>query len=370
MGRNASIRHSFNLGMDEQVAVHHHHHSFNVSVPLKVGRMAPMFVLSFFLHSILLAGSALDSFQCLRSLLIVSFHVFFSLPRPRCPPTSNSVMLLIQPSFLTTCPNQHSRLYLNKVCMLLIPSFLSRESELIWSFKRTLHVHRIIARSLRCSLSRSLTLGAQHSLAYNKTVRIYVLYICPRVMYERAREVNIGKSSQELAPCRSNSCNNTQIATTPSTDRISKVASWLLNGVASLTVLVDRLVFVEFIEVSSPRLIFGKSSCISFNDLPVLSERKSLFIPFMIYISLSISLLLWDMNWLIFPGTFIVLRIGTCLLELELELYQLFHLPHLFSEGVLRVRHRVLAGVYSHRHKGIESKTKDVNKICVAHQPM
>ena len=151
-----------------------------------------------FLHSVLLAGSALDSFQCLRSLLIVSFHVFFGLPRPRCPTTSNSVMLLIQPSFLTTCPNQRSRLYLNKVCMLLIPSFLSRESELMWSFKRTLHVHRIIARSLRCSLSRSLTLGAQHSLAYNKTVRIYVLYICPCVMYERAREVNIGKSSRNL----------------------------------------------------------------------------------------------------------------------------------------------------------------------------
>ena len=169
-----------------------------MSVPLKVGRTAPMFVLSFFLHSILFAGSALDSFQCLRSLLIVSFHVFFGLPRPRCPTTSNSVMLLIQPSFLTTCPNQHSQLYRNKVCMLLIPSFLRRESELMWSFKRTLHVHRIIARSLCCSLSRSLTLGAQHSLACNKTVRIYVLYICPRVMYERACEVNIGKSSRNL----------------------------------------------------------------------------------------------------------------------------------------------------------------------------
>ena len=162
-----------------------------MSVPLKVGCTAPMFVLSFFLHSILFAGSALDSFQCLRSLLIVSFHVFFGLPCPRCPTTSNSVMLLIQPSFL-------SRLYRNKVCMLLIPSFLRRESELMWSSERTLHVHRIIARSLLCSLSRSLTLGAQHSLAYNKTVRIYVLYICPRVMYERAREVNIGKSSRNL----------------------------------------------------------------------------------------------------------------------------------------------------------------------------
>ena len=57
----------------------HHHHSFNVSVPIKVGCTAPMFVPSFFLHSILFAGSALDSFQCLRSLLIVSFHVFFGL---------------------------------------------------------------------------------------------------------------------------------------------------------------------------------------------------------------------------------------------------------------------------------------------------
>ena len=176
-----------------------HHHLFNVSVLLKVGRTAPMFVLSFFLHSILFAGSALDSFQCLRSLLIISFHVFLGLPRPRCPTTSNSVMLLIQPSFLTTCPTQRSRLYRNKVCMLLIPSFLRRESELMWSFKRTLHVHRIIARSLHCSLRRSLTLGALHSLAYNKTVRIYVLYICPRVMYERACEVNIGKSSRNLS---------------------------------------------------------------------------------------------------------------------------------------------------------------------------
>ena len=175
-----------------------HHHSFNVSVPLKIGCTAPMFVLSFFLHSILFAGSALDSFQCLRSLLIVFFHVFFGLPRPRCPSTSNTVMLLIQPSFLTTCSNQHSRLCRNKVCMLLISSFLRRESELMWSFKCTLHVHRIIARSLHCSLNRLLTLGAQHSLAYNKTVRIYVLYICPPVMYERACEVNIGKSSRNL----------------------------------------------------------------------------------------------------------------------------------------------------------------------------
>ena len=101
----------------------------------------------------------------------------------------------VNTTIITTCPNQCSRLYRNKVCMLLIPSFLRRESELMWSFKRTLHVHRIIARSLRCSLSRSLTLGAQHSLAYNKTVRIYVMYICPYVMYERAREVNIGKGS-------------------------------------------------------------------------------------------------------------------------------------------------------------------------------
>ena len=103
----------------------HHHHSFNVSVPLKVGRTAPMFVLSSFLHSILFAGSALDSFQCLRSLLIVSFHVFFGLPRPRCPTTSNSVMLLIQPSLLTTCPNQRSRLYLKMVFHIFLPGLLA-----------------------------------------------------------------------------------------------------------------------------------------------------------------------------------------------------------------------------------------------------
>ena len=77
-------------------------------------------------------------------------------------------------------------------CFLVFPE----EFELMWSFKRTLHVHRIIARSLRCSISRLLTLGAQHSLAYNKTVRIYVLYICPRVMYGRACEVNVSENIQ------------------------------------------------------------------------------------------------------------------------------------------------------------------------------
>ena len=207
----------------------HYHHSFNVSVPLKVGRTAPMFVLSFFLHSILLAGSALDSFQCLRSLLIVSFHVFFGLPRPRCPTTSNSVMLLIQPSFLTTCPNQRSRLYLNKVCMLLIPSFLSRESELMWSFKRTLHVHRIIARSLRCSLSRSLTLGGPTLTGIQQdSADIRAVYL-PTCDVWKGTWGEYWQEFPELAPCRSNSCNNTQIATTPSTDRISKVAEWINN---------------------------------------------------------------------------------------------------------------------------------------------
>ena len=113
------LDHAKFFSVDSNVGVHHHH-SFNVSVPLKVGRTAPMFVLSFFLHSILLVGSALDSFQCLRSLLIVSFHVFFGLPRPRCPTTSNSVMLLIQPSFLTTCPNQRSILIKFVCCWYLV----------------------------------------------------------------------------------------------------------------------------------------------------------------------------------------------------------------------------------------------------------
>ena len=81
-----------------------HHHSFNVSVPLKMCRTAPMFVLSFFLHSILFAGSALDSFQCLRSLLIVSFHVFFGHPRPRCPTTSNSEVWHVKACWETSLP--------------------------------------------------------------------------------------------------------------------------------------------------------------------------------------------------------------------------------------------------------------------------
>ena len=167
-------------------------------VPLRVGSMAPMFVLKFFLHSILFDGSALVSCEFLRSLFIVSLHVFLGLPRLRCPSTYNAVLLLIQSSYLATWPNKRNWLYRNNVCTLLIASFSRRVSEVMQSFRRTLHFHQNIARSLRSGNSRSLTLGAQHSLACNKTGRIYVLYVCPRVEYKTAREVNISKSSRNL----------------------------------------------------------------------------------------------------------------------------------------------------------------------------
>ena len=104
-----------------------------------------------FSHSILFAGSTLVSFQFLRSSFIVSLHVFLGQPRPRCPLTSSAVMLLIQPSFFATWPNQRNRLYRSNVCMLLIPNFSRRESELMRFFRRTLHIQRTIARSLRFS---------------------------------------------------------------------------------------------------------------------------------------------------------------------------------------------------------------------------
>ena len=71
---------------------HHHHHSFNVSVPLKVGRTAPMFVLSFFLHSILFAGSALDSFQC----EIIVDRIFPCLLRSSTSTLSNNFKFRVQ----------------------------------------------------------------------------------------------------------------------------------------------------------------------------------------------------------------------------------------------------------------------------------
>ena len=162
-------------------------------VPLRVGSMAPMFVLKFFLHSILFDGSALVSCEFLRSLFIVSLHVFLGLPRLRCPSTYNAVLLLIQSSYLATLPNKRNWLYRNNVCILLIASFSRRVSEV-----RTLNFHQNIARSLRSNNSRSLKLGAQYSLTSNKTGRIYALHVCPRVEYKTAREVNISKSSRNL----------------------------------------------------------------------------------------------------------------------------------------------------------------------------
>ena len=76
---------------------HHHHHWLNELVPFRVGRTAPMFVLSFSLHSILLAGSTLINFPFLRSSFIVSLHVFLGLLRPQCASTSSSVIWLIHP---------------------------------------------------------------------------------------------------------------------------------------------------------------------------------------------------------------------------------------------------------------------------------
>ena len=63
------------------------HHSFNVAVPLKVGRTAPMFVLSFFLHSILFTGSALDSFNWRKELLVPADDL--AVPADEAPPLVN-----------------------------------------------------------------------------------------------------------------------------------------------------------------------------------------------------------------------------------------------------------------------------------------
>ena len=169
--------------------IQNHHHSFNVSVPLKGGSHGS-YVCSELLSPtpFCFAGSALDSFQCLRSLLIVSFHVFFG---PSTSTLSNNFKFCDAVN-TTIIPykhaqNQRSRSYRNKVCMLLIHSFLRRESELNVVFQT-----HITCPPNHCSiitLQSAWHLGAQHSLAYNKTVRIYVLYICPHVVYERAREV-------------------------------------------------------------------------------------------------------------------------------------------------------------------------------------
>ena len=78
--------------------------------------------------------------------------------------------------------------------MLLIPRFSRRESELMRSFTH----QQTIAQSLHSSFSRLLIVGAQHSLAHSKTERMYVLHICSCVVYKRAPEVNIGKSSRNF----------------------------------------------------------------------------------------------------------------------------------------------------------------------------
>ena len=115
-------------------------------VSLRLGRTAPIFVLSFSLHSILLARSIFVGFLFLRLSFIVFLHTFLGLPRPRCPSTSSAVMLLIKPSLLATRPNQHNRLNCNNVCMLLIPRFSRRESELMrMSLRPTLHIQQTIA---------------------------------------------------------------------------------------------------------------------------------------------------------------------------------------------------------------------------------
>ena len=133
-----------------------------------------------FSHSILFAASTLVSFQFLRSSFIVSLHVFLGQPRPRCPLTSSAVMLLIQPSFFATWPNQRNRLYRSNVCMLLIPNFFQ---ERVWT-NAIFQAHityptnhsTIITFQLRSSL---LTLGTRHSLAY-RTRQIHVLKIYSR----------------------------------------------------------------------------------------------------------------------------------------------------------------------------------------------
>ena len=101
-------------------------------------------------------------FHALRSSLIASFQVFFGLPRLRLPPTSWCMTLLIHLFF----PHAHAiGDDCNRAWMF---SFRRRDSELILSSRRTLHINNVFTE---CFLYSSAV------FKFKKIICIYITFL-------------------------------------------------------------------------------------------------------------------------------------------------------------------------------------------------
>ena len=149
-----------------------------------------------FQPSLSCARSFLTPF-CFKSAFITSSQVFLGLPLPTFPGTWICLHLLIQEvsGLLSTWPNQRSLLFCRKVLMLSNCSLLLSSSELILSFKDTLHIHRIILMSFLSMHWSSSALTGQVSLQCNITNRTHAWYSMPVVEKGVALLVSKGKRS-------------------------------------------------------------------------------------------------------------------------------------------------------------------------------
>ena len=75
-----------------------------------------------------------------------------------------------------------------------ILSFVRKTYDGLLSFGLTPHIQWIIDLSLRCSLCKTATVGAQFSLPYNKAERTQDVYNLPRDSKVMCLEVNMGNS--------------------------------------------------------------------------------------------------------------------------------------------------------------------------------
>ena len=141
------------------------------------GSMVPLFfrLAWAWRHASRSVGSMFSIPHSFLSFVIVSSHVFLGRPRGMFPSTCSVVTLLIQSLLLDTWPNHLSLLSWTENSMGDNFNLLSRATEETRSSRRTLHIHLIMALSVRRRRSMSFTVDAQHSAPWRSTLRTQIL---------------------------------------------------------------------------------------------------------------------------------------------------------------------------------------------------
>ena len=130
----------------------------------------------------------------------------------------------VLPVLRSTFPNHLILLVWSTTSKSWMPSFVRKESELTSFFALTLHIQRIMARSLRRRRFSVSPFMAQVSAACSITLLTHDEYTLPLVRRGQMAVGEKGKQLAELAPCTFAACDRSQLAATSCREHVPKVA--------------------------------------------------------------------------------------------------------------------------------------------------